>query len=245
MVTPSSVFVKFIINMSASVFHAGIYSIPEAARFTGLETSRVRRWLSGYSFKSSGQKRLSPPVWSGQLLPIKGRRAVSFRDLIEMRFVDAFLRAGVSWKTIRDVQELAQREFNFDHPFSTNRFRADGSRLVMSAAEKDEHAGLFDVASRQQIFFAAAEPLREELEMNEEDRVCRWWPLGRNRHVVLDPERQWGRPVVAHSGVATALIQRELVSGTPAHVLCTWLEIQPDEVNDATAFEQRSGGGPS
>lgn len=225
--------------MSASFIHVGIYSIPEAARFTGLEAGRVRRWLSGYSFTSAGRKRSSPPVWSGTLLPIKGRRAVSFRDLIEMRFVDAFLRAGVSWKAIRDVQELARREYNLDHPFSTNRFRADGSRLVMSVAESDAHTGLFDVASRQQLFFAAAEPLREELEMDERDQVARWWPLGRQRCVVLDPTRQWGRPLVARSGVSTALIHRMLQSGVPMDDVSAWMHIEHDEARDAADFERR------
>jgi uncharacterized protein (DUF433 family) len=228
--------------MNASLLHVGIYSIPEAARFTGLEASRVRRWLSGYSFTSSGRKRSSPPVWSGQLLPAKGRRAVSFRDVIEMRFVDAFLRAGVSWKTIRDVQDLARGEFNLDHPFSTNRFRADGSRIVMSAAEKDDHAGLFDISSRQQIFLDAAEPLHEELEQDAEDLVCRWWPLGRDRHVVLDPARQWGRPLVARSGVSTALIHRGHLSGVPEAELCAWLDVEAEEVRDAILFETRGGG---
>lgn len=226
--------------MGSSLLHTGIYSISEAARFAGLEASRVRRWLSGYSFTSSGQRRSSPPVWAGELMPVKGRRAISFRDLIEMRFVDAFLRAGVSWKTIRDVQDLARREFHLDHPFSTNRFRADGRKLVMSAMNDERNqTGLFDVSSRQQIFFDAAEPLREELELNEHDQVCRWWPLGRQRHVVLDPTRQWGRPLAARSGVPVALISRARMAGMKEEEIAAWLDVQPVEIHDAIEFDQR------
>ena len=227
--------------MTPSLLHTGIYSIPEAARYTGLEESRVRRWLSGYSFTSSGKKRSSPPVWTGQLPVIKGRRAVAFRDLIEMRFVDAFLRAGVSWKTIRDVQETARREFNLDHPFSTNRFRADGSSIVMQVTSADQQAGLFDLHSRQQIFFDAAEPLRGELELNDHDQVCRWWPLGRNRTVVLDPARQWGRPVTARTGVPVDVIARLHRKKITAVAIASWLEAGQDEVEDAIAFAARGG----
>jgi len=178
-------------------------------------------------------------------MPVKGRRAVSFRDLIEMRFVDAFLRAGVSWKTIRDVQDLARREFNLDHPFSTNRFRADGRKLVMSALNGDPHqAGLFDVSSRQQIFFDAAEPLREELELNEQDQVCRWWPLGRQRYVVLDPTRQWGRPLVARSGVPVASINRAHMAGMTASQIASWMDVHPEEITDALAFSGREAQNP-
>lgn len=221
--------------------HIGIYSLGEAARLTGLSESRIRRWLSGYSFKTAGARKQSPPVWSGQLPPIRGRRAVSFRDVIEMKFVDAFLRAGVSWKTIRAVQDLARQEFHFDHPFSTNRFRTDGSHIVMTAMHDEREAGLFDLSTRQQIFLEAAAPFREELEMNEHGQVCRWWPLGRQRRVVLDPTRQGGRPIAARSGVPTAVIARAAAGGMNDADVTAWYELSSDDVVDALAFEQVMG----
>jgi len=229
---------------SAMFMHVGIYSIPEAARFTGLGESRVRRWLSGYSYTTSGTRRSAPPVWSGQLPPIRGRRAVSFRDLIEMRFVDAFLRTGVSWKTIRDVQELARRQFGFDHPFSTNRFRNDGNHLVMTAMRDDHQSNLFDISTRQQTFLEAADPLREELEMNEHDQVCRWWPLGRQHMVVLDPTRQWGRPLVARSGFPTSVIAAAARSGMAARQISAWYDVYEAEVTDAITFESAGESPP-
>lgn len=216
--------------------HIGIYSIPEAARLTGLGESRVRRWLTGYSYAATGGRRNVLPVWSGQLAPIRGRRAVSFRDLIEMKFVDAFLRAGVSWKTIRDVQELARQQFHFDHPFSTNRFRNDGSHLVMTVLQGDQEAGLFDIATRQQTFLAAADPFREALEMNEFDQVCRWWPMGRHRYVVLDPIRMGGRPIAARSGVPVTVLQHAASRGLSAEQIATDYDTTPEEVTDALAF---------
>lgn len=229
--------------MSGIYVNAGIYSIQEAARLTGLGESRVRRWLSGYTYTTSGQRRKALPVWSGQLAPIKGRRVVSFRDLIEMKFVDAFLRAGVSWKVIRTVQELARKQFSFDHPFSTNRFRTDGSHLVMTAMREDKQSTLFDIATRQQIFLGAAVPFREELDMNGEDSVLRWWPLGRKRNVVLDPARSWGRPLIPRTGLPTAVIRHALNAGATASGVASWFELSEAELRDAEEFEKLSGGG--
>jgi len=223
-------------TMTASNIHIGIYSIPEAARLTGLGESRVRRWLTGYSYTAAGAKRKARPVWSGQLAPIRGRRAVSFRDLIEMKFVDAFLRSGVSWKTIRDVQELARQQFHFDHPFSTNRFRNDGRHLVMTVLQGDHQASLFDLSTRQQSFLEAADPFREELEMNEHDAVCRWWPMGRQRYVVLDPTRMGGRPIAARSGVPVEVLAGAAASGLAADEVAATYDCQIEEVTDALAF---------
>lgn len=222
--------------MKLEYINIGIYTIPEAARLTGLGESRVRRWLSGYTYKVSGTRRSRPPVWSGQLAPMRGRRAVSFRDLIEMKFVDAFLRAGVSWKNIRTVQELARKQFNLDHPFSTNRFRTDGNHLVMRALRDEHQASLFDLSTRQQIFLEAATPFREELEMNHDDSVCRWWPLGRDRGVVLDPARCWGRPILSANGLPVEVIERSLAGKTGAEQLTAWHGISAGQIEDALAF---------
>lgn len=230
-------------TVNSALIHTGIYSISEASRLTGLGESRVRRWLSGYSYKVSGGRHSRPPVWSGHLAPIKGRRAVSFCDVIEMKFVDAFLRAGVSWKTIRDVQDKARKQFGFDHPFSTNRFRNDGSHIVMTVMRDDHHMNLFDIGSRQQIFLEAAAPFREELEMNEHDQVCRWWPMGRQRYVVVDPTRQMGRPMAARSGVPTGILKQAFQSGLTPEKVAEWFDVALEEVNDAIAFEQSGDAG--
>ncbi len=52
--------------------------------------------------------------------------ALGFLDLIEIRFVDAFRRVGVSWATLRRANERAQEMFGGSHPFCTNRFVTDG-----------------------------------------------------------------------------------------------------------------------
>jgi len=223
--------------VNPSLINVGIYTIPEAANLTGLSESRIRRWLTGYTFKTSGSRKKSPPVWSGQLSPIKGRRVVSFRDLIEMKFVDAFLRAGVSWVAIRKVQELARKQFKYDHPFSTNRFRSDGSHIVMTALNEENQESLFDVSTRQQIFLEAAAPFREELEMDDDDTVIRWWPLGQDLSIVLDPTRGWGRPIIARNGLPSSVVWYASQSRLKTSDSAVWFEISSDELDDALAFE--------
>ena len=82
----------------------GIYGVPEAARLTGVSAPRIRRWVKGYTFRVRGSARRSAPVWQSQLPRLDHQIAVSFLDLIEIRFVNAFLEHGVSWPTIRKVE---------------------------------------------------------------------------------------------------------------------------------------------
>ena len=86
-----------------SLVGVGIYSIAEAGRLTSVASARIRRWVRGYTLDSRGGQHHSPAVWQRQLPIIDGNLAVSFSDLIEVRFVDLFLRRGVSWPDRKSV----------------------------------------------------------------------------------------------------------------------------------------------
>src|SRR5713226_5719027 len=95
----------------------GVYTIAEAARLTRVSQGRVRRWMKGYTFVWHGEARTSPPVFLGQYEPTeRGTVALSFQDLVEVRFVDAFLDAGVSWKNLRIAHERAAALLHVTHP---------------------------------------------------------------------------------------------------------------------------------
>ena len=87
----------------------GIYSVPEAARVVGVHRSRIRRWMRGYSYRRADGRARSAAIWHGELAPRDNAFALGFRDLMEVRFVDAFLKAGVSWKTMRLAHRHARK----------------------------------------------------------------------------------------------------------------------------------------
>jgi hypothetical protein len=92
------------------LLNAGLYTVPEAARLTRISVGKVRRWLKGYDFRSGTSLHHSDAVWQGEIKPIENKLALSFRDLLELRFVDAFIRAGVSWRTMRRAHTKAQQK---------------------------------------------------------------------------------------------------------------------------------------
>jgi len=61
---------------------------------------------------------------------------LSFRDLIELRFVKTFRDLGVGLTTIRDCYRRAVDEIHDDRPFSTQRFRTDGKTIFLEITEK-------------------------------------------------------------------------------------------------------------
>lgn len=208
----------------------------EAARLTRVSVGKVRRWLKGYNFKVGASVHHSDAVWKGELKPIENKLALSFRDLLELRFVDAFIRAGVSWRTMRSAHAKAQQQLETTHPFCSNRIFTDGRSILLRQGEEDSDEVLINLANHQAEFARIVEPFRKELEFSGTDIV--WWPLGRERQIVLDPKRNFGQPTVARSGVPSQVLARSAKANGSSDIVAKWFEVQPEEVGDAIDFEQ-------
>jgi uncharacterized protein (DUF433 family) len=225
--------------MDSTYFNTGIYPVRDAARLTGVSASRIRRWLRGYHYRWHEKAYASPPVWHGQWQPIDHSLAVGFLDLIEIRFVDAFLKAGVSWATLRQARQRAEEIFKVTHPFCTNRFVTDGREIFVELHRETGEPSLVEIVNRQAVFAQIIRPFLKELEFAEGTGLVRWWPLGEQRLVVLDPTRNFGRPIVARHGVPTeVLASAARVTGSVTEV-ARWYEVPEEEIKDAVEFEQR------
>jgi uncharacterized protein (DUF433 family) len=69
--------------------------------------------------------------------------------------------------------------------------------------------------------------------------VIRWWPLGEKRLVVLDPTRNFGRPIVARHGVPTEVLASAAKASGSIGEVTRWFEVAEREVRDAVEYEQR------
>ncbi|HWA85894.1 MAG TPA: DUF433 domain-containing protein [Opitutus sp.] len=215
---------------------AGIYTIPEAARLSGVSAARIRRWLKGYGFKTRKARHHSPPVWNGQLDPIEGKLAIGFRDLMEIRFVNAFLDAGVSWKTMRAAHVAAKAKLGSDQPFCTHQFVTDGREILQREAHASGDTSLLNITTDQREFDRLVSPFLKELDFD--GGVTRWWPLGRKRFVVVDPVKNLGQPTVTRSGVPTRVLARSVAANGSVDEVARWFEVATEEVRDAVEFEQ-------
>src|SRR5437867_1824259 len=191
-----------------NLFNTGIYTVPDASRLSGVSTWRIRRWLRGYRFRTKKKHYHSRPLWHGQLEPIGGSLALGFLDLIEIRFVDAFLKAGVSWATLRQARARAGEMFKGSHPFCTQGFMTDGRAIFVELHRETGEPGLLEIVRRQQVFAQIVRPFLKDLEFSKGSGLVRWWPLGAQRQVVLDPTRNFGRPIVDRRGVPTEVLAK-------------------------------------
>jgi len=216
----------------------GIYSVPEAARLTHISPWRIRRWLSGYSFISTGSRHSSSPVWSGDIPRIDGTTALSFRDLLEIRIIDSFLKAGVSWKTIRRAEQLGSEFLNTSHPFSTNRIHTDG-RAIFAEVNKYKHEkALIDLIRSQRVFQTFINPFLKSLTFSNDGNPLQWWPYQDSQHIVIDPHRSFGQPITYKEGVPTQILASAFKTFDSIDKVANWYDVEPIGVEESVEYEK-------
>lgn len=228
--------------MADSPFHligAGVYSLPEAERLTGVPRKRLRRWMEGYHFRSSGTVHHSPPVIEGALGRSAGELALTFSDLIEVRFLDRFLECGVSWRAIRIAAERAREYLGRPHPFSTKIFKTDGHAILLEIVRAGDDASLLNLVANQWELQRIVSPLLYAgLEFNEMLEPQRWWPMGERKRVVVDPERAFGAPIDCESGVPTQVLNRSFAAERSFKMVAAIYDVPLKAVRHAVEFER-------
>jgi hypothetical protein len=107
------------------------YTIAEAVRITGISAGRVRRWMKGYTVRTREEARVSPACYPGSLCLGRGcRNGAQLRRFDRTALCLCFLRAGVSWRTLRTAHDRAVELLAVDHPFATQKFFTDGHTIL-------------------------------------------------------------------------------------------------------------------
>jgi uncharacterized protein (DUF433 family) len=213
------------------------FNRPGLAPARRISRSTVTRWLRGYSHGEDNSHH-SEALWQSDYQNEDDQIELSFRDLIELRFVKTFRDLGVGLSTIRDCYRRAVEEVQDDRPFSTQRFRTDGKTIFLDITEKDHDGRMIDLKRRQQVFRSIIEPSLRDLEFDA-SAVSRWYPLGlRRRSVVIDPARSFGRPIVQH-GVPTEVLAEAVNVEGSIDTVARLYEIPKSEIKSALDFENR------
>jgi uncharacterized protein (DUF433 family) len=223
---------------SQNLLGIGIYTIPEAARLTDVSTPRIRRWLLGYQFRTKKEVHESPPVWKPDLPELEGALALTFRDLLEVRFVEYFLQKGVSWRVLREAAVYAGHVVRSGHPFSTFKFKTDGKRIFADFVEERRRV-LLELSARQYSMPPIVDRyLYEGIEF-EGDNPARWFPMGRNHAVVIDPSVGFGQPTANPEGVPTAILANAFRVERSIQRVARWYQVPEPTVESAVEYERK------
>jgi len=224
-----------------NLISVGLYTFQEASKLTNASPQELRRWLNGYSQKVRGSNKRAntPPLWRTELADSEVE-GISFHDLLEVRFVQAFRKYGVSLQTIRVASEQAREMFDHPYPFTCKRFQTDGRTIFAAAMKQTGEEQLLDLAKRQFAFTKIIEPsLYRGIEFGSDELASHWYPLPRSKAVVLDPAIAFGKPIVTSGSVRTSILYDAFKAEENKQYVAKLYEVPVSAVNAAIRFEER------
>ena len=226
----------------------GIYTLADAARLVGTETRTIRRWVHGYSRPALGSSadntapKKSVPLWQTQYGSGERSNIVGFRDLLELRVVNEFVKHGVPLIVVRECLNSAKKLLGVDHPFTQSRFATDGKTIYADLLKNVTEPELVDLRKKQIVFRDIIKPsLYDGIEYDSSTRIARRWFPNKGRRIVLDPARSFGKPVLNGSGIPTEALyanyRAEGADRAAIRLVASIFDIDAKEVAAAIQFE--------
>ena len=217
----------------------GLYTLYEAAAFTEVSWARVRHWVRGdlRTELSKGRYRI-PSIIKADFGKISGKWALSFMDLMEIRMIFALEGLGVSLHTIRNAHIAAIDLFKTKHPFIERLLWTDGKGIWVRIAENLFDVRFLEVIKRQYELPKVTEMFLEKVDFESDYTIpIRFWPLKREKGIVIDPLRGFGQPITANEGVPTIALAKAVKAEGSFETVAKYFEVSEDLVKESYFFE--------
>jgi hypothetical protein len=164
----------------------------------------------------------------------------SFLDLIDLLFIKKFVEQGISIQRLRQAL-LEANEVLDTHHFAHRRFWTDGQEvyLELRSHETDSDALLHLLKNGQWAIAPVIKSKAKQIDFNEVTGFAeRWFPLGKEEPVVVDPKFSFGSPSLIKRTVETAnVFDLYKAEGRNVERVCKWMDLDAREVNAAVRFE--------
>lgn len=215
------------------------YTPTEAARYLRMPVDTLKRWLSGYKFKTSSGKSHSEPLIA---IASTDPKLLSFYNLVEAHVLNSLRRKyKVSMPKIRKALSYLCEEHPSKHPLADHWFETDGIDIFVELSQK------LEIIS-QQGQLAMRELLKDclsRIERDEQNIAIRLYPYTRThltadtRLIVIDPLVSYGRPVISGSGIPTSIIAERWEAGDLLEDLIDDYGRTAQEIEEALRCELR------
>jgi uncharacterized protein (DUF433 family) len=210
----------------------GLYTIPDLANILNLDRNLVQRWLREYwgNRFSTGQGDLSS--WG------KGRdKAVHFFTLIEFYVFYQLRKQGVSAQNIAKSHEIIRQELNTAFPFANSTILTDGKKIFYSS---DGDLIINADKSKQINFKSIIEQFCHKIDFGKDAYAHRYWPLGKEKNIVVDPHHQLGRPTIKNTNILAETLYSMYTSGEKINFISTLYDVPENDVRASIEFFKKA-----
>lgn len=213
------------------------YRPGEAARYLRLPPGTLRHWLVGWPYATQRGERFSErliePASAEPLL-------LSFMNLVEAHVLAAIRRKHkLSLSAVRAALDYLAKRHPSRHPLFDQQFETDGVSLFV-----DRYGQLVNISREGQTEIReCVKAYLERIDREPKGLPIRLYPYTRDsepqpRSVVIDPRVAFGRPVLAGTGISTAVIAERFDAGETLADLANEYGRRQEEIEEAIRVER-------
>jgi uncharacterized protein (DUF433 family) len=206
----------------------GIYTAADAAKILRIPYSKSKYWFNYYA-----KNKLLKSIGYQYYFEFNDTIAIDFLTLIEM-YVFYVLKDEIHMKTnnIIKYHKILSGELNTNYPFANCDIYAAKKSIVF-----ESNAVYKNADDLQQTFITDfLIPFYKKITFNDERVAHKYHPLGKEKSVIIDPEHQFGKPIIDGTNIVTETLYDYYLGGDEIEFIARLYNITPENVKDAIAF---------
>ncbi len=208
----------------------GIYTVPDLALILKLPRNKVRRWLLEFYNQRLAD---NADVYSHG----EGRgRVTNFLTLIEFYVFYMLREQQIGVSKILQAHKHMSKELKTKYPFASYRLLVNKKDILYGI---NEDTWVHADKSNQIIIRKLIEAFFRKIDFSEKELATRFWPLGKKNSIVVDPQHQFGQPVIYGTNINATTVYSMYESGESTSTIGILYDLTEEQVNDAIAFCKR------
>ena len=217
------------------------YGIEEAALYLQVPPATLRSWFFGRDYPvKRGRARFQPLIRPASA---EGVRLLSFLNLVEAHVLSAIRQEfEVDLAAVRRALHFVEKRRPSRHPLADRSFETDGQDLFIRELGQLIAASSGGQKAMREILDAHL----KRIDRDDRGMALRLYLFTRRgvhapdapRIVLVDPGVSFGRPVLAGTGIPTAVIAERFKAGETIADLAADYDRSPGEIEEALRCEQ-------
>lgn len=162
---------------------------------------------------------------------------VSLLQLIEIVVAAQFRKTErVKFEIVSAAYVNAKKQSGIEYPFAHLRLEAIGGHIIerMQGEKPEENIQTLDSPSQWTLPSLILDTVKQI--DYERELAARWYPVGRENHIVVDPRVSAGIPTIVERGVTIQAIRKRFKAGHRIDFIAQDLELTPDVVETAIRY---------
>lgn len=190
----------------------------------------MNRWIDKY--------------WDGELGPefekryswkTENSKAVSFHTLVEFYVMMQFAEAGVKTRKVLEAHKELSLTYDTPFPFALKEvldgINTDGYKIYFTL-----NGNTITLDGTKQLNLEFIKVFFRNLDFDANNLASKFWPMGKKKSVLIDPERSFGHPVLNNKNIFPETIYGHFKAGDPVEYISYVYELTEEEVQHAIDF---------